>query len=54
MDDGDKLFLKDKLLVPENRVEDLIDHWHNGQLMHPGLDKLQKDLEYRTAMMRSI
>ena len=25
-EDGDKLFLKDKLLVPENRVEDLIDH----------------------------
>ena len=27
-EDGDKLFLKDKLLVPENRVEELIDHWH--------------------------
>ena len=37
-EDGDKLFLKDKLLVPENRVEDLIDHWHNAQLMHPGRD----------------
>ena len=46
-EDGDKLFLKDKLLLPENRVEDLIDHWHNAQLMHPGRDKLQKDLESR-------
>ena len=33
-EDGDKLFLKDKLLVHENRVEELIDHWHNAQLMH--------------------
>ena len=30
-EDGDKLFLKDKLLVPENRLEDLIDHWYNAQ-----------------------
>ena len=46
-EDGDKLFLKDKLLVPENRVEDLIDHWHNAQLMHPGRDKMRQDLEWR-------
>ena len=46
-EDGDKLFLKDKLLVPENRVEELIDHWHNAQLMHPGRDKMQQDLERR-------
>ena len=46
-EDGDKLFLKDKLLVPENRVEDLIDHWHNAQLMRPGRDKVQRDLESR-------
>ena len=46
-EDGDKLFLKDKLLVPENRVEELIDHWHNAQLMHPGRDKMQQDLEWR-------
>ena len=46
-EDGDKLFLKDKLLVPENRMEELIDHWHNAQLMHPGRDKLQQDLEWR-------
>ena len=45
--DGDKLFLKDKLLVPENRLEDLIDNWHNAQLMHLGRDKLQKDSESR-------
>ena len=45
-DDGDKLFLKDKLLVPENRMEELIDHWHNAQLMHPGRDKMQQDLEW--------
>ena len=46
-EDGDKLFLKDKLLVPENRVEELIDHWHNAHLMHPGRDKMQQDLEWR-------
>ena len=46
-EDGDKLFLKDKLLVPENRVEKLIDHWHNAQLMHRGRDKIQQDLEWR-------
>ena len=45
--DGDKLFLKDKLLVPENRMEELIDHWHNAQLMHPGRDKMQQDLKWR-------
>ena len=44
-EDGDKFLLKDKLMVPKNRVGDLIDHWHNAQLMHPGPDKLQKDLE---------
>ena len=46
-EDGDKLFLKDKLLVPKNRMEELIDHWHNAQLMHPGRDKMQQDLEWR-------
>ena len=46
-EDGDKLFLQDKLLVPQNRVEELIDHWHNAQLMHPGRDKMQQDLEWR-------
>ena len=46
-EDGDKLFLNDKLLVPENRVQALIDHWHNAQLMHPGRDKMQRDLEWR-------
>ena len=44
-EDGDKFFLKDKLLVPENRMEELIDHWHNAQLMHLGRDKMQQDLE---------
>ena len=46
-EDGDKLFLKDKLWVPENRMEELIDHWHNAKLMHPGRDKMQQDLEWR-------
>ena len=46
-EDGDKLFLKDKLLVPENRMQKLIDHWQNAQLMHPGRDKMQQDLEWR-------
>ena len=45
--DGDKLFPQDKLLVPENQVEDLIDRWHNAQLIHLGRGKLQKDLESR-------
>ena len=45
--DRDKLFLKDKLLVPESRVEELIDHRHNAQLMHPGRDKMQQDVEPR-------
>ena len=46
-EDGEKLFLKDKLLVPGNQMEELIDHWHNAQLMHPGRDKMQQDLEWR-------
>ena len=33
------------LLVLENRVEALIDHWHDAQLMHPAHDKMQRDLE---------
>ena len=32
-EDRDKVFLKDKLLVTKGRVEGLIDHWHNAQLM---------------------
>ena len=51
-EDGDKLFLKDKQLVPNNRVEELIDHWHNAQLMHPGRDKMQQDLEWRFKFLR--
>ena len=27
--------------------EELIDHWHNAQLMHPGRNKMQQDLEWR-------
>ena len=46
-EDGDKLFLSDNLLVLENRVEALIDHWHNPQLMHPGRDKMQQDHKWR-------
>ena len=45
--DGDKLFLNDKLLVPKNRVEALIDHWRNAELMQPGRNKMQRDLEWR-------
>ena len=45
-EDGDKLFLKDNLLVPEYRLEDLIDHWHNAQLLHPGRDCLQKGSDF--------
>ena len=40
-------FLKQKLLVPQNRVEALIDHWNNAQLMHPGRDKMQRNLKWR-------
>ena len=32
-EDGDNLFPKHKLLGPENRLENFIDHWHNAQLM---------------------
>ena len=46
-EDGDKLFLKGKLLVPENGMEALIDHLHNAQLMHPRRDTMQQDLEWR-------
>ena len=45
-EDGDKIVLKDKLLVPENRMEELLDHWHNAQLMHPSRDKMLQDLEW--------
>ena len=39
--DGERgLFLNDKLLLLENRVEALIDHWHNAQLMRPGRNKM--------------
>ena len=48
-EDGDKLLLNDKLLVPENWVEALIDHWHNAQLVHPARDKMQRGLEWRFA-----
>ena len=37
-EDRDKLFLKNKLLVPDNPVEDSIGDCHNAQLMHPGRD----------------
>ena len=47
MEDRDKLFLNDMVLVPENWVEALIDRWHNAQLLHPGRDKMQRDLERR-------
>ena len=46
-EDEDKLFVNDKLLVPENRVEALIDHWHNTLLMHLHRDKMQRDLDGR-------
>ena len=46
-EDGDKLFLNDKVFVPENRVEALIHHWHNTVLMHPGCDKMHRDLDGR-------
>ena len=28
-------------------MEELIDHWHNAQLMHPGRDKMLQDLKWR-------
>ena len=33
-------------MVPENRMEELIDHWHNAQHMNPGWDKMLQDLEW--------
>ena len=46
-EDENKLFLNDKLLVAENSVEALIDHWHNAQRIHPGSDNMPGDLEWR-------
>ena len=46
-ENGDKLFLNDKLLVQEQLGKALIDRWHNAQLMHPGSAKIQRDLEWR-------
>ena len=43
----DKLLFSDKLLVAKKRGEDLIDNWHNAQLMHLGREKLQKDSQSR-------
>ena len=43
-EDADTLFLNDRLAVTQNRVEALIDHWHNAQLMLAGGDKMQRDL----------
>ena len=45
-EDVDKLFLNDKLLLLKERVEALIDHWHNAQLMQRGHDKMQRDLAW--------
>ena len=45
-EDGNKLFVNDKLLVPENVVQALIDHWHNAQPMHPDRDKMQRVLAW--------
>ena len=53
-EDGNKFFSQDKLSVPEDRVENLIDDWHNAQLMHRRQDKLQKDLELRFCSLRVI
>ena len=50
-EDENKLFINDKLLVPEDRVEALIDHWHNAPLMHPGRDKMKRELEWRYAKL---
>ena len=46
-EDGDKHLLNDKLLVPEDLVEALIDHWHNAELINPGGDRMQRDLKLR-------
>ena len=44
---GTSYFSRTSFWFFKNRVEDLIDHWHNAQLMHAGRDNLQKDLESR-------
>ena len=41
------MFPQGQAIGPENRMEELIDHWHNAQLMHPGRNKMQQDLEWR-------
>ena len=47
-EDADTLFLNDKLAVTQNRVEVLIDDWHNAQLMLAGGDKMQRDLRLQS------
>ena len=43
----DKLLPNDKLMVPEKRVEALMNNWNNVQLLRPGRDKMQRDLQWR-------
>ena len=47
IEDWDKLYPKKKLLVSGNRVQTVIAHRHNAQLMHLGRGTWQKDLESR-------
>ena len=46
-EDREKLFLNEKLVVPDNRVQALIDHWENAQVMNPGCNNMRHDLEWR-------
>ena len=46
-EDRDKCFRKEKLLRPENGMQDRIGHWYSAQSMHPGQDRLERHLELR-------
>jgi hypothetical protein len=46
VDDG-KLFVYDKLLIPESRMDQVIQEWHDQQLLHPGEEKMRVDMFQR-------
>ena len=45
-----KLFVDHRLVVPESRMEQLAAQWHEIQLLHPGQDKMYRDMQSRFLM----
>ena len=46
VDDG-KLFVFDKMPVPEARLDQAVQEWHDQRLLHPVLEKMRLDLKWR-------